>query len=189
MLFLPHAQIDLPAMTLVIRTPLDISGVAPAIRDVLRQLDAALPAPPIYEIDVSRAEVTAGPRFNLSLLGAFAAIAIVLAITGVYAMLAFTVSERRREIAVRLALGASGPRVARLVLQNGLALAVAGVAAGSAAAFAITRVLSGLLYGVEPTDPLTFAAAAIGLLAVAAVACYLPARQASRIDPVAILRE
>jgi putative ABC transport system permease protein len=104
-------------------------------------------------------------------------------------MLAFTVSGRRREIAVRLALGAGGPRIARLVLRNGLGLAAVGVAAGSAAAFGVTRVLSNLLYGVEPTDPLTFAAAAASLLSVAALACYLPARQASRLDPIEILRE
>lgn len=189
MLFVPHAQVDVPGMTLVVRTPPGITGVVAAIREILRELDAALPAPAVYEIGVSRAEVAAGPRFNLSLLGAFALIAVVLAATGVYAMLAFTVSERRREIAVRLALGASGPRIARLVLRSGLGLAVVGVVAGSAAAFGVTRVLSSLLYGVEPTDPLTFAAAVASLLSVAALACYLPARQASRLDPMGILRE
>jgi ABC-type antimicrobial peptide transport system permease subunit len=190
MLFVPHAQVDVPGMTIVVRTPSGITGVAAPIRELLRELDAALPAPALYEIGVSRAEGAAGPRFNLSLLGAFAVIAVVLAVTGVYAMLAFTVSERRREIAVRLALGASGPRHARLVLRKGLGPTDGGgVAAGTAAAFGVTRVLSSLLYGVEPTDPLTFAAAAALLLFVAALACYLPARQASRLEPIDILRE
>jgi hypothetical protein len=189
MLFVPHGQVDVPAMTVVVRTPSGIGGITPVLREILRQLDPALPMPAIDEIGASRAEVAAGPRFNLSLLGAFAAIALVLAVTGVYAMLAFTVSSRRREIAVRLALGAGGPRIGRFVLRNGLGLAAVGVAAGSALAFGATRVLSNLLYGVEPTDPLTFAAAAAGLLSVAALACYLPARQASRLDPIEILRE
>lgn len=189
MLFLPHAQIPVPSMTILVRTPDVMTGAAAALRDAVRDLDPTLPAPAIDVIRTSHAEVAAGPRFNLTLLGAFAAIAVVLAVTGVYAMLAFTVSERRRELAVRLALGASGTRVARLVLGSGLAMAAAGVAVGTAAAFGATRVLSGLLYGVEPTDPLTFAAAAAGLTAVAALACYLPARQASRLDAMAVLRE
>ena len=188
-LFLPHAQVTMPGMTLVVRTPGDLAGVAAALREVLPGLDPALPAPAIDEISASRAAVAAGPRFNLLLLGAFATIGVVLAVTGVYAMLAFTVSERRREIAVRLALGASGPGVARLILRSGLALTVAGVAVGIVAAHGATRLLTGLLYEVEPTDPLTFAAAAASLIAVAALACYLPARQAARLDAAAILRE
>ncbi len=189
MLFVPHAQVDVPAMTLIVRTPAGLTGVAPAVRAILRELDPALPAPAVFAIGASRAEGAAGPRLNLSLLGAFALVALVLAVTGVYAMLAFTVSEQRREIAVRLALGASGPRIARLVLRTGLGLAVLGVGVGSAAALLVTRVLSSLLYGVEPTDPLTFGAAAAILLAVAALACYLPARQASRLEPMAVLHE
>jgi predicted permease len=188
MLFVPHAQVDLPSMTLILRTPGSAALVAPGVRDVLRQMDGSLPAPPIHDIAASRSASVAGPRFNLSLLATFAGIALVLAVTGVYAMLAFTVSERRREIAVRLALGADGPRIARLVLRDGLTLAITGIAAGIVAALAVTRVLSSVLYGITATDPATFAAAAAGLLAVAALACYLPARHASRLDPVAILR-
>ena len=189
MLFVPHAQVPLPAMTVVVRTPLDVASIAPGMREALRQLDPALPAPSIHEIRASRANAAAGTRFNLSLIGAFALIALVLAVTGVYAMLAFTVLERRREMAVRLALGASPTRIASLVLRTGLGLALAGVAAGTVAALAATRVLSSLLYGVEPTDPVTFTAAALGLLAVAALASFLPARQAARLDPLAVLRE
>jgi predicted permease len=189
MLFVPHAQVDLPSMTVVVRTRSGLASVAPDLRRVLREVDAALPAPAIHVISESRAERAAGPRFNLSLFAAFAVIALVLASTGVYAMLAFTVSERRREIAVRLALGASGPRIARSVVQNGVGLTIAGVVVGSAVALAATRVLSRLLYQVTPTDPLTFAAAGATLILVAALASYLPARQASRVDPVDILRE
>jgi predicted permease len=188
-LFLPHAQLDLRGMTIVVRPAADSTPLAPALRAVLRDIDPLLPAPAVQTVAESHAALAAGPRFNLSLLGAFALIAVVLAVTGVYAVVAFTVAERRREIAVRVALGATGHHIARLVLRNGLGLTAAGVAAGSIAALAATRLLSGLLYDVAPTDPLTFASAAGVLLAVAAVACYLPARQASRIDAIAALRE
>ena len=188
LLFVPHAQVDLPSMTLVVRSSSGLAVVGPALRSVLRELDAALPAPPIHDIAASRGAAAAAPRFNLSLLAAFATIALVLAATGVYAMVAFTVSSRRRELAVRMALGASGAQVASLVLRSGLRLTLAGVLAGTLAALAGTKVLAGLLYGVAPTDPLTFVAAALTLFVVAAVACYLPAREATRVDPADILR-
>jgi ABC-type antimicrobial peptide transport system permease subunit len=188
-LFVPYAQVQLPSMTIVVRTAAGMASVAPAMRQAARDLDPLLPPPPIDDVAASRAQSTAGPRFNLSMLAAFAAIALALAATGVYAMVAFTVSARRREIAVRMALGADGARVARLVVRNGVGLAIAGVAAGTLAVFLVTRVLSGLLYDVTPTDPLTFAGAAALLVVVAALACYIPARQASRVDPVSILRE
>jgi hypothetical protein len=189
MLFLPHAQLELPAMTIVARTSDDLPRVAQALRDVVRVMDSTLPAPSIQEIAANRSELAAGPRFNLYLLGAFAAIALVLAVTGVYAMLSFAVAERRREMAVRLALGASASRIARLVLRNGLTLTIAGIAAGTAASLASTRLLASLLYGVEPTDPLTFAAAASFLMLAALLACYLPARQAARLEAITVLRE
>jgi predicted permease len=186
-LFVPHAQVDVPFMTIVIRSQEPAERMAPAVRQVIRDLDAGLPAPPIHPLARSRAEATMAPRFNLLLLGAFATIALVLAVTGVYGTLAFMVSERRREMAVRLALGASGPQVVRLVLRDGLGLSMLGVILGIGGAVATTQVLSRLLYGVQPTDPLTFAAATLALLSAAAVASYLPARQASRLDAAAVL--
>ncbi|HEX5474156.1 MAG TPA: ABC transporter permease [Vicinamibacterales bacterium] len=213
MLFVPHAQVPLSSMTLVVRgqagpqgwlaslarvlphemcqrcqPPLIGSALASEVRDVLRSVDPTLPAPAVYDIATSLAEGVSGYRFNLWLLGAFALIALVLATTGVYAVLAHAVAERRREMAVRLALGASGTRITRLLVGNGLALSAGGVALGVAVAAAITRVLSSQLYDVAPTDPLTFAAAACGLLAVATMACYLPARRAAATDPMAALR-
>ena len=188
MLFLPHAQVPVPSLTLVVLAPAG-SAVAGALRETVRSLDPALLPPAIEPIDASRSASAAQPRFNLLLLGAFTAIALVLAVTGVYAMLAFSVSERRRELAVRLALGADGPGIVRLVLRTGLGLAALGVAAGIVLALAATRLLSGLLYGVEPTDPVTFGAAAAALTAAAALACWLPARQAARLDAATVLRE
>ncbi len=189
LLFVLHAQVDMPAMTIVMRTPLDVAALAPALRAIVRDLDAALPAPPVHAVGTSRADASAGPRFDLALLSAFAAIALALAVSGVYAMIAFGVAERRREIAVRLALGASARGIVALVLRGGLAPAFVGVAAGTVAAFGMTRLLTSQLYGVGSTDPLTFGAAAAALLAAATLACYLPARQAARLDPLAILHE
>jgi ABC-type antimicrobial peptide transport system permease subunit len=189
MLFLPHAQVDLPSMTIVVRAPRGVSSVAPALRALVRELDPGLPVPSIVDVAASRVETAAGPRFNLSLLGAFAAIAFVLAVTGVYAMLAFAVAERRREMAIRVALGASRHRIAGLILRNGMALMIAGLVGGAAVALGTTRVLSSLLYGVDPMDPLTFAAAGAVLLIGGGLACYLPARQAGRLDAIALLRE
>jgi predicted permease len=189
MVFLPHAQIDLTAMTVVVRTTEDVVTLTPLLRDVIKRVDPTLPAPLVHPIEASRTDTAAGPRFNLGLLGAFAAIALVLAVTGVYGMLAFSVAERRREIAVRLALGATGVRVAGQVLWNGLTLTLMGVVAGAAIALAATRVLSNLLYGVRPTDPLTFAGACIVLVTSATVACLVPVRHAMKLDAVGVLRE
>lgn len=189
MLFLPHAQLDLRGMTLVVRAGIDLQALAPQLRAAVRELDATMPVPAIQAVADSHAAQAAGPRFNLSLLGAFAIIALVLAVTGVYAVLAFTVAERRREIAVRVALGASASSIARMVLRSGLGLTAAGIVAGAIAAFGATRLLTSMLYDVAPDDPLTFVAAAGALLSVAGLASYLPARQASRIDAITALRE
>jgi predicted permease len=189
MLFVPHAQVDLPTMTLVVRTSLAQAGLAPALRSVLREMDAALPAPEVIALDAALAASSAGARFNLWLLGVVAAIALALAITGVYATMAFTVAERRREMAVRLALGASPRQIVRLIVRVGLGVAIAGIVAGTALALASTKVLATLLYDVAPTDPGSFGASAVVLLAAAALACYLPARRAANLDPSGVLRD
>jgi predicted permease len=189
MLFVPHSQVSIPAMTVLLQTPLDAAAIAPALRVAVRSLDPALPAPDVHDVIASRSAAAAGPRFNTALLGAFAGIAFVLAVTGVYAMLAFTAVERRRELALRIALGASAPEIVRLLVAGGLALAGIGIVAGLALAAGITRVLQSLLYEVAPTDPWTFVSAALALLAAAAVACYLPARRAGRLDPLTVLRD
>jgi predicted permease len=185
--FVPHAQVPMPQLTIVLRTSTAVEQIAPALRQVIRDLDASLPAPDIYPLSASRANVTTASRFNLLLLASFAAIALVLAVTGVYALLSFMVSDRRREMAVRLALGASGAQLARMVLSSGLTLSLAGVIAGTGVAIAATHLLSRLLYEVTPTDPLTFVAAAAALLCSAAVASYVPALRAARLDAAAAL--
>nr|MBA3949128.1 ABC transporter permease [Acidobacteriota bacterium] len=188
MLFLPHAQIPLTAMTVLVRGARPES-LAAQIRAEARRLDAALPAPAMSLVDDNRARAFAGPRFNAWLLGAFALIAVTLAGTGVYAMLAFAIGERRREIALRLALGARPSTIVRMVVGEGMRMTSAGLVAGLLAALWLTRYLSSLLFGVSVSDPATFASVAAALVVLALAASLIPARQASRMDPLAGLRE
>jgi predicted permease len=189
MLLVPHTQASVPAMTILVRTPVGAGGIASSLRAAVARMDAGLPPPEIHDVSSSRATAAADARFTTALLGAFAAIALILAVTGVYAMLAFSVVERRREVAVRLALGAGARDIVHLLLGRGLALTAIGTALGAVAAVAATRVMRSLLFEVAPTDPSTFAAAAILLLAAAALACYLPAHRAARVDPLTVLRD
>lgn len=131
---------------------------------------------------------TGESRFYLTLLGAFASVALMLAGLGIYGVMSHSVSQRKREIGIRMALGARVQDVLRLVVSQGMILAFAGVAAGLAGALALTRLMSGLLYGTRPTDPATFVAVVLLLSAVAAAASYVPARRAARVDPVVALR-
>ena len=134
------------------------------------------------------AEATAEPRFYVLLLGAFASVALVLAAVGIYGVMSYSVSRRTQEIGIRVALGAQVSDVVRLVVGQGAVLALAGVSAGLIIAFGVTRLMSGLLYGVRPSDPITFTAVALLLSAVAIVACYIPARRAAKGDPMVALR-
>jgi putative ABC transport system permease protein len=180
---------NIPFARWAVRTSGDPAALVPAVR---REL-AALPGRPLL-LDarpmtdyIDRA--TAGTRFTLVLIGVFAAVAALLAIVGLYGVLATVVRQRTAEIGVRMAFGASRPSVFRLVVGQGLALAGVGVALGLGAAFVLTGVMRTMLVGVTPTDPVTFSAIAAGFLAVAAFASAVPARRASRLEPTAALRE
>ena len=187
-MYMSYEQWPLNEYDVVVRSTAPSAAVFNAARSVLKRLDAQIPmngARPLTEI----VERSLGQRrFYLTLLAAFALVAMVLALVGIYGVIAYGVQQRRREIGIRLALGASSPRVVRMVLSEGLYLVAVGVGLGMAGAFALTRLLDALLFHVGARDPLTFAAAPALLIASAAVACILPARTAARQNPVEAIR-
>jgi putative ABC transport system permease protein len=142
----------------------------------------------VQTLENARNESIASPRLTTVLLGLFAALALIITAAGIAGVMALTVSQRTHEIGIRMALGASAGSVLRLVLRQGLTLVLIGLALGMAGAFALTRLMSTLLFAVGPTDPLTWLAVALALAAVAALACFAPARRATSIDPLTALR-
>jgi putative ABC transport system permease protein len=175
-------------MTVVLRTPLDPMSLISAVRKDVADLDKNLPLYGVQTMDDVLAEEVATQRFNAGALGGFAALAVLLAAVGIYGVMAYAVSQRTREIGVRMALGAERGRVLRMVLSEGLRLALMGVVLGVAAAFALTRLMSSLLFGVKASDPATFTVVTVALIGVALAACWIPARRATRVDPVIALR-
>ncbi|HEX6535603.1 MAG TPA: ABC transporter permease [Gemmatimonadaceae bacterium] len=176
------------AMNVVVRSPLAPSALAGSIRRVVNALDPSLPIVSLRSMDDVFADSMSRPRFLAQLLGIFAGVALALAAIGTYGVLAYTVTERRREIGIRMALGASGRGVLSLVLRQGMVLAGIGVLLGLVGALFVTRLASSLLFGVAPSDPLTLGAVAVFMGVVAFVACAVPARRATRVDPVVALR-
>jgi putative ABC transport system permease protein len=176
-------------MSLVVRTATDPLALAEAVRGEVRALDSAVPVFGVSTAEQVLDQTVAQPRFNLILLGLFAVVALLLAAVGIYGILANAVRVRTREIGIRLALGARPGAVFRLVIGQGMGLAAIGVGLGLGGALALTRYLESLLYEVEPSDPLTFGGVAVLLLGVALLACYLPARRATRVDPMVALRQ
>jgi predicted permease len=175
-------------LMLFIKTTGDPSAVAAPVRQTIHSL---VPAYPVYDIQTMSSRVAASSahaRFSALLLGLFAAVALALAIVGIYGVMAFAVVQRTREIGIRIALGAGRGRVLRMVIGEGVALAATGAGLGIVAALALTRVLTSLLYDVAPSDPLTYVALTALLGGTALVAAYLPARRASRVDPVDALK-
>ena len=173
---------------ILIRTPLDPGSLAPAVRSALRQAEPGAVIYGVSTLNELAARETSRSRFVGWLMGIFAAVALTLAMIGIYGVMSYSVTRRTQEIGIRMALGAARSEVLRLVVGNGMRLIVAGLAVGGAAAFGLTRVLETLLYGVHPTDPLAFATAAVLLAAVALAACLAPAARATRIAPASALR-
>jgi putative ABC transport system permease protein len=175
-------------MRLVIRTQNDPVSIAASLRSIVREIDASQPVTEIQTLQELRREALASPRLTAILLGAFAALALGITITGLAGVVAFSVSQRTREFGVRMILGAEPREVLRMVLREGMAVVAVGLALGVAGALFFTRLLSGLLFEIEPRDPLTFLGVSFVLLTVAAAACLVPARRATLVQPVTALR-
>ncbi|MGH9848797.1 MAG: ADOP family duplicated permease [Blastocatellia bacterium] len=187
-LYLPFSQFPIPGMSLLLRTAGNPLNLVPAIRERIRSLDPNVPLDKFYPLEQKVAEATISPRFTLALIGLFAALGVVLAAVGIYGVMSYAVAERAREIGIRMALGAQHLTVLRLILAQGLKLTLFGLGLGLSAALGLTRWLKNLLFGVTATDPLTFAAMAMLLLLVAGLACWMPARRATKVDPMIALR-
>ena len=170
------------------RTTTDPASLTSAVNHELHEVDHDLPLYGVITMDQRVSASLARRRFTAILLALFAAFALALATVGIYGVMAYLVNQGTREIGIRMALGATQPTVLRLVVKQGMMLALSGVAIGLIAAFAFDRLVSGLLYGVKSTDPLTFTGIAVLLTIVALVASYIPARRAARIDPMICLR-
>jgi putative ABC transport system permease protein len=175
-------------LNLAIRTAGDPSASAPAIRARLADIDPTQPLFDVKPLDVALADSIAPRRFTVILLGTFAASALLLALVGIYGVIAYSVAQRTHEIGVRMALGAQRREVVRMVVRQGMAIALAGIVIGVAAALALTRVIASLLYEVTPTDPVTFAVVVCALAATALAACSGPAFKAALVDPIVALR-
>ncbi|MBI4661308.1 MAG: ABC transporter permease [Verrucomicrobia bacterium] len=187
-MFVPWSQVPDMTLNLAVRTQLEPSSVGGALRSAVAGFDPELPLFDVRTMEARLSDSVAQPRFRTALLGAFAAIALMMAAIGIYAVMAFSVAQRTHELGLRVALGAQRRDVISLVLRQGAAIAGLGIVIGLAVAFALTRVLVTLLYEVKPTDPLTFLAVPLMLVGVVFLACWLPARRAARIDPMEALR-
>jgi putative ABC transport system permease protein len=172
----------------VVRASTDPASLAAAVRKEISALDRELPVSSLRTMEQAVQETMSPRRFNTILIGIFAISALLLAAIGIYGVMAYSVTQRTQEIGIRMALGATRRDVLSLVIHQGLALALIGTAIGLAGAMALTRLMEPLLYGVGPTDLLTFTAVPLFLLLVAVAACFLPARRAINVDPMVSLR-
>jgi putative ABC transport system permease protein len=174
--------------SVLVRTSLDPSAIAPAVRTTLRQAEPSILIYDSASMEELIGHETARPRFTGWLMAIFAGIALTLAVIGIYGVVSYSVSRRAREIGVRIALGADRPQVLRMIVGSGMGLVVVGPLLGTGAALALTRLIGTLLYGVTPSDPLTYSVAALTLAVAALMACLMPALRAARIDPAVTLR-
>jgi putative ABC transport system permease protein len=175
-------------MAIFLRGRLTPATITRQVREQVQSVNSALPVFGEATLDETVSASLAVRRFSMELIALFALTALLLASLGIYGVISYMVSERTHEIGVRLALGAQGTDVMRMVLRQGLRLALAGAGVGLAGALVVSHMMSSLLYGVSPTDPLSFGVVAAALTAVAIAACYIPARRAIRVDPIVALR-
>jgi predicted permease len=187
--YVPYHALMLPYLTLLVRSSEPMAAVVDQVRLGVRAVDPMLPLGEVRPFTRVVTNAVAAPRFRTLLLGGFAALGLVLGSIGVYGLLSYLVNIRRRDLAIQLALGASPAHAVRQMVWSGVRLAVVGIGLGVGASWIFARLMTGLLYGIAPRDPATFAGSALGLGLVALLASYLPARRAARIDPLTVLRQ
>jgi putative ABC transport system permease protein len=186
--YVPYLQLPLTGMNIVARTLGDPLSIVAAIRNESFAVDRNQPVANIRTMEQYLADSVARPRFNTVLLGLFAALALALAVVGIYGVMSYFVAQRTHEIGIRMAMGARSCDVLRMVVRQGMSLTMIGLVIGLTLAFAATRLLTSLLYGVGPTDPSTFVVISSLFALVALLACYIPARRAAKVDPIVALR-
>jgi putative ABC transport system permease protein len=186
--YFSQAQEPLSSLTLVVRTAQDPHALITPLRGIVRAMDANAPTFAVSTAEEYLSRSVAATRFNMTLISAFAVVALLLTAVGLYGVISFAVTQTTREIGIRVALGARGRDTLGRIVGQGVGLTAWGVVLGLGVALGLTRVIASLLFGVGATDPATFVTVALLIIVVAAVACYVPARRASRIDPIVALR-
>ena len=186
--YLAFNQLPQGAMTVVVKGSGDPNQLVASARQQVKSLDSEQPIYSPRTMGDIRAESVAPERLNLTLLSLFAGIALVLAIVGIYGVMSYAVTQRTREIGIRMAIGASRTDVFKMILGQGMKLTLLGVGIGLLGAFALTRLMATMLFGVEPTDATTFGSIAVLLITIALLACYLPGRRATKVEPTISLR-
>jgi putative ABC transport system permease protein len=189
----PQAYLDLyqtgaKRLAILLRGYFHTAAIAEEVREQVQSLDPTLPVYGAQTLDETVSASLSQRRFSMEMVGLFALTALLLAGLGIYGVISYVVSERTHEIGIRLALGARRRNILHIVLRHGLGLAIAGAAVGLICALIVSHLMASLLYGVRPTDPLTFAGVALLFIGVALVACYVPARRAMKVDPMVALR-
>ncbi|HUE83019.1 MAG TPA: FtsX-like permease family protein, partial [Pyrinomonadaceae bacterium] len=186
--FVPYPQSPTGSLIFVARTKNDPNALIQSLKETIWESNSEQPFYAVTTMDQLVDDSLKARRFNMALLGAFAFLALALAVIGIYGVMSFSTGQRIREIGLRMALGAQTRDIIRLIVGQGLKLTLIGVGVGLVAAFALTRILSGLLHQISPTDPATYVAVALLITGVALLACYIPARRATRVDPLVALR-
>ncbi|MFN7927330.1 MAG: FtsX-like permease family protein [Blastocatellia bacterium] len=186
--YLPHAQVGNANMFLAIRTQGEPTNLTAAVRNTIRSFDKDLPLFRVTVMEQLVADSMAQRRFAMMLLGIFAGVALALAAVGLYGVMSYTVTQRSHEIGIRMALGAQRGDVVKMIVRQGAGLAALGVVIGLGGAFALTRLMANLLFGIKASDPLTFVVIALSLTLIALLACFIPARRATKVDPLIALR-
>jgi putative ABC transport system permease protein len=186
--YFPYLQVPSPSMSVVARTTTEPLSLVGGVKNQIQTIDKDLPVGEWKTMQQVLSESNSGRRFNLVLLTVFAAVAVILAMVGIYGVMSYAVTQRSHEIGIRMAIGAQSRDVFRMVVGEGMILALIGIGFGLVGAFALTRLMATMLFAVEPTDPATFITIAVLLTGVTLVACYIPGRRATKVDPLIALR-